>query len=62
LQTVAEFGQGGVGLLGNQHHQPATTVGIHLRRGAAAMGLSRKRARFAAALQQAADPRGAHTE
>jgi hypothetical protein len=61
-EAVAEFCQGGVGLLGDEHDQAAAAVGVHLGRGAAAPGQGGEGAGGAAALEQAADPGGTDAE
>jgi hypothetical protein len=55
-QPLAQFGQGSVGLLADQHEQAAVAVGGHLGGRTAAAGLGGEGAGLAAALQQAADP------
>lgn len=61
-QAVAEFGQGGVGLLGDQDEQLPALAVAQLARGAAAVGLGGDRAGLAAALEQLADPGFANAE
>jgi hypothetical protein len=60
-QAVVEFGQGGVGLLGDEHDQPVAAFLRHFD-GAAGMGLGGEGTGGAAALEQAADPGGADAE
>jgi hypothetical protein len=61
-EAVAEFGQRGVGLGGDEHHEAAAAVVVHLGGRAAGMGAGGEGAGLAAALQQSADPGGADAE
>jgi hypothetical protein len=61
-EAFVEFGQGGVGLLGDEHEQATTAVLVHLDVAGAAAGQGGKGAGFTAALEQAADPRGGDAE
>ena len=54
-QACVQFGQGGVGLLGDEHDQAVAAFRGHLD-GAAGVGLGGERAGFAAALDQPIDP------
>jgi hypothetical protein len=59
LQALAEFLQGGIGLLADQHEQPLAALRVHLGDGPAAAGQSGKGAGLPPSLQQSPDPGGA---
>jgi hypothetical protein len=61
-EAVVELGQGGVGLLGDEHGQAAPVLLVQLDVAGAAAGLGGKGAGLAAALEQAADPGGGDAE
>jgi hypothetical protein len=59
---VAQLGQGGVGLLGDEDDEAVPALGGHLGGRAAGVGLGGERAGLSAALEQASDPGGADAE
>jgi hypothetical protein len=61
-EAVVEFGQGRIGLLGDEHEQATAAGLVHLDVAGAAAGPGGQGAGFAAALKQAADPSGGDAE
>jgi hypothetical protein len=61
-EAVAELGQGGVGLFGDQHDQAAAAVRVQFGGGPAGVRPGGEGAGLAAALEEAADPGGANAE
>ena len=61
-EAVAQFGQGGIGLLGDQNEQAAAALFVHLGGWSSCVGQGGKGTRFAAALKQPANPSGANAE
>src|SRR5262249_52272782 len=59
---VAEFGQGGIGVLGHEAHQAEAVVFVELAWGAPGVGSGGDGAVLAAALEEAADPGGGNVE
>jgi hypothetical protein len=61
-ETVAQFGQGGVGLLTDEHDQALAPRFVDLDLARAAAGVGGKGTGLAAALEQATNPGGTDTE
>jgi hypothetical protein len=61
-EAVVEFGQGSIGLLGDEHEQATAAGRIHLEVASAAARQGGKSTGFAATLQQAANPSGGDAE
>jgi hypothetical protein len=61
-EAVAQFGQGSVGLLGDEHHQAITELRGQLEWRPTTVGLGGEGAGLATALQQTPDPGGGDAE
>jgi hypothetical protein len=62
IEAVAEFRQGSIGLLGDEHEQAPAALLVHLDVAGAAARQGGEGTGFAAALEQAADPSGGDAE